>query len=419
MIGVSARSYVAAGLATAIAGAAVASPALAQKAVQLPSVSSAGVELSAFVSDAEREAQHAMSDAAVGVKAVANVVHRAAGSAVQGTATAAAGFKNNPLVQAAAVTVVAKAVNAVVDSKSNHATNTAAVQNNAAIAPVAATSPAVTAAFPDLPDLSRIVAVPLLLADIPVVLTSEALSTLGEDAGSGLRNVLEGFAFGDIKEVQQGFQQIGNTIPDFLNRANTDFQELTRRVEEAFGVDTGVDDGDAVVSAMKAIDAKSSGTVDSAKADDAKGGTKTTDTKAADSTNAADAKRTDDAKGGTHSTSKSSTAAGHQNAPSSVNGTAKKNGATKSENAADNGASSGRTSHGGNGSGSGASTAGVSGSKASTSGASGSGASTSGASGSATKHAVGAGDSGPKHASAGAKKGSDGAGGPKGSKGGK
>ena len=59
----SARSYVAAGLATAIAGAAVASPALAQKAVQLPSVSSAGVELSAFVSDAEREAERVMSDA--------------------------------------------------------------------------------------------------------------------------------------------------------------------------------------------------------------------------------------------------------------------------------------------------------------------------------------------------------------------
>jgi hypothetical protein len=200
-----------------------------------------------------------MSDAAIGVKAVANVVHRAAGSAVQGTATAAAGLKSNPLMQAAAVTVVAKAVNAVADSKSNHATNTAAVQNNSAIAPAVAPSPAVTAAFPDLPglpDLSRIVAVPLLLADIPVVLTSEALSTVGEDAGSGLRNVLEGFAFGDTDEVQQGFQQIGNTIPDFLNRANTDFQELTRRVEEAFGVDTGVDDGDAAADAMKAINAK-------------------------------------------------------------------------------------------------------------------------------------------------------------------
>ncbi len=199
--------------------------------------------------------------------AATNVVPRAAGSAAQGTATAAAGLKTNPLMQAAAVTVVAKAVQAVADSKSNHASNAAAVQSDSATSPAVAPSPAVTTAFPGLPGLSRIVAVPLLLAEIPAVLTSEALFTVGQNTGFGVVNVLAGLAFGDMDEVQQGFQQIGSTIPDFLNRATADFDELTRRVEDAFGVGTGVDDGDVAASAMKAIDAKNQATVDSKAAD--------------------------------------------------------------------------------------------------------------------------------------------------------
>lgn len=408
MIGVSARSYVAAGLATAVAGVALASPVLAQSQVR-PSVSSSSVELSAFGSEAERAAERGISDAAVGVMAATNVVAQAAESAAQGKATAAAGLKSNPLMQAAAVTVVANAVQAVADSKQNYVSNAAAVQSDSVTSPAVAPSHAVTAAFPGLPGLNRIVAIPLLLADIPVVLTSEALFSLGQNTGFGLRNVLEGFAFGDMDEVKRGFQQIGNTIPDFLNRANTDIVQLTRRVQQVFSVDTGVGNGDAVASAIKAFDAKSQGTVNSAKSADsikADDSTKTAGaaktagaTKAGHSTKVADnTSAADDANVGTVPTSKPSTG-GHENAPSSVNGTVKNSGATKSQNTARNGAASGMMSHGGN--------------------ASTSGTSVSGARGSVTKHAASAGDSGSKHPAAGAKKGGDGAGGSKGGKGGK
>jgi hypothetical protein len=384
VIGVSERSYVAAGLATAIAGVVVASPMLAQNQVQLPSVSSANVAMSAFVSDAERAANQTVSDAAVGVRAVRDVVERAAGSAVDGTAAAAAGLKSNPLMQAAAVTVVAKAVNSIAESKSDHAANAAAVSNPAA-------SPSVTAAFPSLPglpSLGRIIAVPLLLADIPVVLTSEALVTLGADTGGGLGNVLAGLAFGDMDEVQAGFGQIANTFPDFANRVNTDFENLTQRIKDVFG---GVEDPAA--SVMKAIDAKSSVAVGSEKA----GNTEAGSTKAVASKTVG-SKTAGDAKGGTSSTSASSTGV-HENAPSSVNDTAKTGGAAKSENAAHRGLPSGSPTHTDN--------------TATSAGAG------SAVSGSATKKAS-AGDSGTKHtAAAGAKKGGDGAGGSKGGKHGK
>ena len=61
MTSVSARSYVAAGLATAIAGVAVASPVLAQSQFHLPAVSG-NVELASEVSSV---AQHAVSTGAV------------------------------------------------------------------------------------------------------------------------------------------------------------------------------------------------------------------------------------------------------------------------------------------------------------------------------------------------------------------
>jgi hypothetical protein len=89
VIDIAARSYAAARLAMAIVEVSVASPALAPKQVQLPSVSSVWAELSAFVSDVEREARHAVSDAAVGAQAVRNAVNRATAPALQGTATAA------------------------------------------------------------------------------------------------------------------------------------------------------------------------------------------------------------------------------------------------------------------------------------------------------------------------------------------
>jgi hypothetical protein len=445
VIGVSARSYVAAGLATAVAGAMVASPMLAQRQVQLPSVSSASVELSAFVSDAERAAEHAMSDAAVGVRAVRNVVAQAAGSAPQATATAAAGLKSNPLMKAAAVTVVAKAVHSVAAASSNHATNAAAVQRNAA------TSPAAAAALPGLPDLSRILAVPALIADIPVDIAQSEFSAL-DDASTGLSNVLFGLGIGDMDEVQTGFQQIADSLPNNFMHAVDFVTQDVQAIGDALGFggfagfgNVPANDLSPAVAAKRqgalavtdkpiqkpdAVDAPKDGTTTKAadtptkagdtskadastkadsttkaddstkadsttKADDSTKADSTTkaddSTKADDTTKADSTTKTDDAKGGTQSTSDSSTSTAHQNAPSSVNGSVKNSGATKTENAGHTGAASGTSSRGG-------------------------GSAASGATGSATKRAS-AGDSGPKHAAA--KRGGAGAGASKGSKGSK
>jgi hypothetical protein len=353
MIGVAARSYVAAGLATAITGAVVATPVLAHTQVALPSVPSPSVELSAFVSFAERAATQAIGDAAVGVSAVSNGVGRVE-SAPQGTATAAAGLKSNPLMQAAIATVVTNATKAA--ASTNRASNAAAVQGNSV------NSPTVTAASPGVTDLQRILAIPALLAAIPVILTSQALITVGEDAGLGTNNVLVGLATGNTTEVQLGFQQIGNTLGDFLSSATADINAVTSQVEDAFGSDTG--NANVVASALKAMGAASPGSVAVTK-------------NPLKTPGAVDSAKADSTKSGTPSTSGSFTTAVHQNGPSSGNAAAKVSDAVKTENAGHTGAESGTTAHVGQ-------------------------SSASSASVSSPTHAS-AGVSGPKHAAAGAK----------------
>ncbi len=257
MIGVSARSYVAAGLATAVAGAVVASPMLAQNQFQLPSVSSASVELSALATDAERTAERAGGDAAAGVKAVRDVVRRAAES-VPGAATA---IKSNPLVKAAAVTVTASAVQAIADAKSKHATSAPAVQHDSVVSPAVTPSPAVAAALPGSPNLGAVLGIPLLLASLPVGLVSDVAFEVAGDAGFGLQNVIFGLAQGDMATVQFGFTEIGNTLPDIISDFQTDISRTAEGIREALGIDdgTGDDEGAAVTSALKAIDAKKQG----------------------------------------------------------------------------------------------------------------------------------------------------------------
>ena len=100
MIGVSARSYVAAGLATAITGVAMASPMLAQSQIHLPAMAG-DVELASQVSTA---APHAVSTGTVEIGQITDAVRHVVASAPHGAATAATDLAGGPLVEKAAVT---------------------------------------------------------------------------------------------------------------------------------------------------------------------------------------------------------------------------------------------------------------------------------------------------------------------------
>jgi hypothetical protein len=339
MIGVSARSYVAAGLATAITGAMVVTPVLAHtQQVALPSVQSANVELSSFVSFAENTASHALKEAAVGVSAVKNAVDSVAPSS-HGT-TAAAG-------------VTASGAATVPTASTTHASNTAAVQGGNSV-----NAPAAAAAPPN--PLQAIVSGALLLSAIPVIVTAQALVTSGEDAGFGTLDALVGLATNNMTEANAGFKLIGQTFSDFATATMADFATLKAEAQAFFNpgstTGTGTGTGTGAASTLKSVAAV---TPSSAAL------TKSTSTK----TSSSAASKTS----GTASTPKASTVASQKTAPS-VNSAVNNSTATKT---ATTSASSASTTHQGQ-------------------------TSASSASNSAPKHAS-TGVSAPKHAAAGAK----------------
>jgi hypothetical protein len=341
MIGVSARSYVAAGLATAITGAMVVTPVLAHtQQVALPSVQSANVELSSFVSFAENTASHALKEAAVGVSAVKNAVDSVAPSS-HGT-TAAAG-------------VTASGAATVPTASTTHASNTAAVQGGNSV-----NAPAAAAAPPN--PLQAIVSGALLLSAIPVIVTAQALVTSGEDAGFGTLDALVGLATNNMTEANAGFKLIGQTFSDFATATMADFATLKAEAQAFFNpgstTGTGTGTGTGAASTLKSVAAV---TPSSAAL------TKNTSTKTSSSTSAASKTS------GTASTPKASTVASQKTAPS-VNSAVNNSTATKT---ATTSASSASTTHQGQ-------------------------TSASSASNSAPKHAS-TGVSAPKHAAAGAK----------------
>ena len=183
MTSVSARSYVAAGLATAIAGVAVASPVLAQSQIHLPAVSG-NVELASEVSSV---AQHAVSTGTIEVKQISDAVRHVMASAPHGAATAATALAGGPLVKKAAVTAVARAVTAVV------AANPA---GSVTVHRDSASSPAVSAALPSLPNLQGILGVPVLGSRHSCRCRPGCLQGVNE-ATLGLSNVLFGLGIGD------------------------------------------------------------------------------------------------------------------------------------------------------------------------------------------------------------------------------
>jgi hypothetical protein len=257
MTSVSARSYVAAGLATAIAGVAVASPVLAQSNIHLPTISG-DVELASEVSSV---AQHAVSTGTIEVKQITDAVRHVVASAPHEAATAATDLAGGPLVKKAAVTAVARAVTAVV------AANQASAPGGVTVHRDSASSPAVSAALPGLPNLQGILGVPFLVLDIPVDIAQSTFQALS-DASFGLSGVLFGLGVGDQDLVQDGLDEIASSLPDNISQAVSNVQADVDAIAHALGFNFDAADRAALASVAKVADVKNPGAVAVAKPDD-------------------------------------------------------------------------------------------------------------------------------------------------------
>ncbi len=324
MTSVSARSYVAAGLATAIAGVAVASPVLAQSAFHLPAVSG-NVELASQVSSV---AQRAVSDGVIEIKEISDAVRHVVASAPHGAATAATDLAGGPLVKKAAVTAVARAVTAVVAA--NSAAGAVTVHRDSA------SSPAVAAA---VPNLQSVLGIPFLVADIPVDIAQSAFQALS-DASFGLSGVLFGLGIGDGALVQDGINEIASSLPDNINQAVTNVTADVQAIADALGFNFDAADRDALTRVAKVADAKNQGAVavakkspgagaedttkpDTTKPDTTKGETTKPDATKGDTTEGADATKGE--------TTKPDATKGETTKPDATKGETTKPDATKSD----------------------------------------------------------------------------------------
>ncbi|HEY6574545.1 MAG TPA: hypothetical protein VI029_06360, partial [Mycobacterium sp.] len=252
MTSVSARSYVAAGLATAIAGVAVASPVLAQSEIHLPAVSD-NVDLASEVSSAT---QHAVSTGTIEVKQIGDAVRHVMASAPHEAATAATALPGGPLIRKAAATAVTRAVTAVV------AANPA---GSVTVHRDSASSPAVTAA---LPSLRGILGIPALALAIPVD-SAEGVLDGADEATLGLGNVLFGLGTGDNDTVRFGINEIASAIPDGINEGVSRVTSDVQAIASALGFNFDAADRAALAGVAKVADAKNPGAVNVAKPDDA------------------------------------------------------------------------------------------------------------------------------------------------------
>ncbi len=349
MTSVSARSYVAAGLATAIAGVAVASPVLAQSQIHLPAVSG-NVALASEVSSV---AQRAVTDGAVEVKQIGDAVRHVMASAPHEAATAATALPGGPLIRKAAATAVTRAVTAVV------AANPA---GSVTVHRDSASSPAVTAVLHSLPNLQGILGIPALALAIPVD-AAEGVFLGADEATLGLGDVLFGLGTGDRDTVQFGINEIASAIPDGINKAVNRVTDDVQAIARALGFNTDAVDSSAVARVAKVADAKNHGAVavapkslsqptphDATKPDATKGthATKGTDSTkgdaTADATKADATKGTDTTTGGGTKPSSHSSTAGHNVGATSVKDAGDK-GATKAGASTHNGHTPGAASH--------------------------------------------------------------------------
>jgi hypothetical protein len=244
---VSERSYIVAGLATAIAGVAVASPVLAQSQIHLPTVAG-NVELASEVSSV---AQHAVSTGAVEVSQISDAVRHVVASAPHGAATAATDLAGGPLVEKAAVTAVARAVTAVVAASRNSSVGGVGVHRDSA------SSPAVAAAAPNL---QGILGIPLLALDIPLDVAQSAFQAL-TDASAGLSQALFGLGTGDSAIAQFGLGEIASSIPDAVMQVVDLTAVDVKAIASALGFNVDAADRNALAGIAKVADAKNQAAV--------------------------------------------------------------------------------------------------------------------------------------------------------------
>jgi len=228
VVSVSARSYLAAGLVTAMAGAAVISPMTAQRQSRLPNVISANVKLSS-AQTALSKTEMAVADLAI--NAVADVEKAGRQEAQGGSASPAAVPATTAAVSAPdaktatvhALANVARAVGA--RPSSQHVAGAAAARPN----------PAASAAAGAGPSPSAIIAVPVLLADIGLD-TTFALFAIPNNLLSNT-GALVFHLVTHQGDFQDDLRAIANVIPHDLGLLASDVSADIRSIGEALGFD--------------------------------------------------------------------------------------------------------------------------------------------------------------------------------------
>ncbi|MGY4646301.1 hypothetical protein [Mycobacterium sp. URHB0021] len=238
MVSVSARSYVAAGLVTAVAGAVVIGPLAAQRQIHLPNVLSANAKLSSAAT-ALSKTEMAVADLAINPVTDVEKAGRqkapggSASPAAVSAATAAVSAPDAKTATVHALATVALAVDA--GPSSQHVAGAAAVQPNpAASAAGAGASP------------SALIAVPLLVADIGLDITFALFAipnNLLSNTGALVFHLVT-----HQGDFQDDLRAIANVIPHDLGLLASDVSADIRSIGAALGFDANGFGGNAMAT---------------------------------------------------------------------------------------------------------------------------------------------------------------------------
>jgi hypothetical protein len=239
VVSVSARSYLAAGLVAAMAGAAVIGPLAGQRQIHLPNVLSASVKLSS-AEMALSKTEMAVADLAI--NAVVDVERAGrqkaqGGSASPAATPAAAAAVSAPDAKTATVHALANVALAVDASpRFRHVAGAAAVRPN----------PAASAAGAAGPSPSAIIAVPVLVADIGLDITFALFAVpnnLLSNTGALVFHLVT-----HQGDFQDDLRAIANVIPHDLGLLASDVSADIRSIGDALGFDANGLGGNAMAT---------------------------------------------------------------------------------------------------------------------------------------------------------------------------
>jgi hypothetical protein len=220
LIGISTRSYIAAGLVTAITGATmtITSPMMVQRKIQPPTVSSTNVKITI------RESWVAVAMAADAVVDLENARETVDNNAAVGPSTAmpaAANAVGGPVAQKVALTALAQAARVVSAVSPEDAMGaTADYQYSAVVADAG-------------PDPAKILGVPLLIATLAVDIVANSAEAVS-DASFGIGNILAGVAIQDPVQIQLGLDEF-REIPGDFGHLVFNFETHLGQIAAAFG----------------------------------------------------------------------------------------------------------------------------------------------------------------------------------------